>query len=147
MYFPHQLYTNSLSTAYYAVLTNVFTRDCSKTYQRRWFSLEMFKIYPRAQILTVSDATDAETPTNSTSPRPECKWRRFGSGFGPNPGKQKITLYFACPSNPGTRARTQHFRSTGNQYLYRGHIWNQQWHRKAQHINSRSYRLRRLTRS
>ena len=37
--------------------------------------------------LTATDATDAKTPANSTSPRPESNGRRPGPGFGQKSGK------------------------------------------------------------
>jgi len=53
---------------------------------------------------TRQNATDAKTPANSTSRRPESNGRQPGPGFGPHPRK-KLKLYFAYPSNPGVPAR------------------------------------------
>ena len=46
--------------------------------------------------LTAMDATDARTPTNSTSPRPESNGRRPGAGFGQKSGN-KIQILFCLP--------------------------------------------------
>ena len=40
--------------------------------------------------LTAKDATDAKTPANSTSRRPESDGRRHGPGFGPKSGRTEF---------------------------------------------------------
>jgi len=53
--------------------------------------------------LTAKDATDAETPANSTSPPPESNGRRPGPGFGQKSGKL-VQILFAYPSKTRDKA-------------------------------------------
>ena len=62
--------------------------------------------------LTATDATDAKTPANSTSPRRESNGRRPRPGFGQKSAKRKVELDFAYPSNPGTQVLV-HFLAAG----------------------------------